>query len=144
MTQDPSVGNLIQAWIDAHKVVDALLQVAAGCVLIVVTLIAVAGCIYWVWFVCRLLNPKNLAIFLRNPIPALQRFTGPGGVGAELASTLREAVPEFDSGTQDALRVLNEKIQVLQKAVARTEDQMAQWEDVNGNLSRTGGRDGQR
>lgn len=126
--------NQWREWVEQRVYVDVLVEWAVIAGLILALLVALSAIIYWIWWVRRLLRNENVADFVERPIPGFLKLkVGSGEV--ELASAqIREGLPEFERGTQEALRVLNAKVQVLEEALEN-------WEDVTGDLPRTGGRD---
>lgn len=78
MVQEQSVGETVRDWVLAHGYVDLGLQVVVLALFLLVTLLALSGAFYWLWWLVRLCNARNVQDFTNKPIPGLRKGKAAG------------------------------------------------------------------
>lgn len=126
------VHALVEAWITQHPYVDSALQIAIIILLTLAGLVGVSGIVYWILWLGRMLNPWNLASFVRAPIPRLRRGKVAGQEFeidvARIIHIEREAAASVDIAGEelrvrlDALEGALRKLEARLNATAKKED----------------------
>jgi hypothetical protein len=128
--QGQSVGEAVRDWVVSHGWVDAGLQVVAMALFLLLTLMAISGCFYWLWWLVRLLRPTNIGTFIKKEIPGLRK----GKVAGQ----------EFEFGElaraeSETLRLASQTIEELsfrlgstEAALKKLEGAFERFEDVSG------------
>jgi hypothetical protein len=128
--QGQSVGEAVRDWVVSHGWVDFGLQVVTLALFLLLTLVAVSGSFYWLWWLVRLLRPSNIGKFVDKEIPGLRK----GKVAGQ----------EFEFGEvarveSEHLRLARQTIEELsfrlgstEAALKKLEGAFERFEDVSG------------
>jgi hypothetical protein len=128
--QDQSLSESVRDWVVARGYTDLGLQAVVLALFLLLVLGAVAGSLYWLWWIVRLSNSQNVQDFTAKPIPGLRK----GKVAGQ----------EFEFGEvakaeTEALRLMRHTIEELsfrlgttETALKKLEGAFEHFEDVSG------------
>ena len=125
----PSWYETIELWFAQHGVLGFLLMVAVGAGLILLTLMAASGCVYWALFVRRLCRKENRNKFVEAPIPGLLRGKL---AGQEFELAAARAETEAIQFARRTLEELSFRLENAEATLQKLENAWERLEDVGG------------
>lgn len=129
-TQGQSVGEAVRDWVIAHGYVDLGLQVVMLALFLLITLAALSGAVYWLWWLVRLLRIRNIGKFTRKEIPGLRKGKV-AGQEFEFGDVVRAETETLRLASQ-TIEELSFRLGSTETALKKLEEAFARFEDVSG------------
>ena len=116
---------LARDWVAAHVYVDLALQVVILALCSLMALLGVAGTLYSLWWLVRLLRPANVAKFIKREIPGVRKgkvagqeveFAEVVSAEADAIRAMGHTIEEFSFRLGAAERTLEELAESIDRA----------------------------